>query len=97
MPRYTRYPVIAVPPFDDGAVQVSSMPDLVVAAVRFRGAVGAVPRAATTSADSAPSPAALIAETRYRYVVPFTTDASVKASTLPTVTNGVGVAVPVPR
>ncbi len=55
--------MIALPPFDDGATQVSAMPDLVVVAVRFRGAVGAVPRTATTSAAT-PSPAALIAVTR---------------------------------
>ena len=63
VPANTLYPVMAAPPFDDGAAHVRLVEPLPGTAARFLGAVGAVAGVIETSADLAPRPARLMART----------------------------------
>lgn len=70
--RSIRYPIIALPPSVDGAVQDSDAVVLPGVMANPVGADGAPAGVTTALAKDEPVPAALIAETRNRYGVPFT-------------------------
>lgn len=72
------YPVMAKPPFDAGAVQLTLAWPLPAVATTFVGAPGTVPTlTAFEWADSAPVPAVLIALTVNVYVDPFCSELTV--------------------
>jgi hypothetical protein len=93
--------VIGEPPSVAGADQASvTLASPAVAAV-IVGAAGAVTAAACgvaeRSFDGVLSPAALLAVTRYQYVVPFVSPVSVKLVAVPTVASRVSPPLDVPR
>ena len=87
-----RYPVIALPPSEAGAVQVSATEALRDAPVTPVGAPGTAAGAGVTgdeAVDSAPVPEPLVAATVNVYVVPFVSPVTVRVVAVDPVLMGV--------